>query len=283
MKVPGKTIQIYCPSGEPRGVRIAEITTRIIQAVVVPRAKLDEGLRRPELAGVGLYVLFGDTSAMSLPLAYVGEAEDCCARLKQHNRNKDFWNTAVAIVSRTGSFTKAHGKLLEWLAVRKAIAAGRFQLENVNAGSEPVVPEWMQADVAEVFETAEVLLSTLGLPLFEPAAGHTSDSVFFCKRGGADARGVYNEDGFVVLTGSIARRETTSSAHDGLLAKREELVSSGVLTKVREGFRFERDMAFSSPSAAAALVTGGSANGWIEWRDSAGKTLDDVYRRSVNS
>ena len=33
MKPVGKTIQIYCPSGEPRGVRIAEITTRIVQAV----------------------------------------------------------------------------------------------------------------------------------------------------------------------------------------------------------------------------------------------------------
>lgn len=43
MKTIGKTIQIYCPNGEPRGVRIAEITTRIVQAVVVPRAKLDEG------------------------------------------------------------------------------------------------------------------------------------------------------------------------------------------------------------------------------------------------
>jgi len=52
MKALGKTIQIYCPSGEPRGVRIAEITTRIVQAVVVPRAKLEEALNRPELAGV---------------------------------------------------------------------------------------------------------------------------------------------------------------------------------------------------------------------------------------
>mgnify|MGYP001224115633 CR=1 FL=1 len=36
MKPLGKTIQIYCPNGEPRGVRIAEITTRIVQAVVGP-------------------------------------------------------------------------------------------------------------------------------------------------------------------------------------------------------------------------------------------------------
>ena len=31
-----KTIQIYLPTGEPRGIRIAEITTRIVQAGVDP-------------------------------------------------------------------------------------------------------------------------------------------------------------------------------------------------------------------------------------------------------
>lgn len=281
MKPLGKTIQIYCPTGEPRGVRIAEITTRIIQAVVVPRAKLDEALGRAELGGVGLYFLFGESESGGLPFAYIGEAEDCCVRFKQHNKNKDFWNIAVAIVSRTGSFTKAHGKLLEWLAIDKANKAGRYQLDNGNAGGEPNVPEWMQADVAEVFETAEVLLNTLGFPIFEPAANRATDAdaIFYCKRGGADARGVYNEEGFVVLKGSLARRATTSSSHDTIEPKREELVGSGVLASAKDGFRFERDMAFSSPSAAAAIVTGGSANGWVEWKNSKGLTLDEVYRK----
>lgn len=285
MKPLGKTIQIYCPTGEPRGVRIAEITTRIVQAVVVPRAKIEEAISRSELAGVGLYFLFGESEAGGLPVAYIGEADDCCVRLKQHNKNKDFWNIAVAIVSRTGSFTKAHGKLLEWIAIDKATIAGRYQLDNGNAGGEPNVPEWMQADVAEVFETAEVLLNTLGFPIFEPAANRSAeaDAVFFCKRGGADARGVYNEEGFVVLKGSLARRETTTSSHDTVEPKREELIGSGVLVAVKEGYRFERDMAFSSPSAAAAIVSGSSANGWVEWRNAKGQTLDKVYRKNTKS
>jgi hypothetical protein len=35
-----KTIQIYLPTGEPRGIRIAEITTRIVQAILIPRSEL---------------------------------------------------------------------------------------------------------------------------------------------------------------------------------------------------------------------------------------------------
>ena len=141
----------------------------------------------------------------------------------------------------------------------------------------------MAADVAEVFETAEVLLSALGFPIFEPAAEQKTDAahVFYCRRGGANARGVYNEDGFVVLRGSMARRETTESSHDTVAPRREELVGSGVLISTPEGYRFERDWAFGSPSAAACIVTGSSANGWIEWRNSQGQTLDKVYRNGV--
>lgn len=281
----GKTIQIYCPAGEPRGVRIAEITTRIVQAVVVPRAKLEEALARPELGGVGLYFLFGESEGDGLPMAYIGEAEDCGVRFKRHNKDKDFWNIGIAIVSRTGSFTKAHGKLLEWLSIDKANRAGRYSLDNGNAGGEPNVPEWMRADVAEVFETADVLLSTLGYPIFEPAVSKTTEErdVFYCKRGGADARGVYNEEGFVVLKGSVARLDTALSSHDSVEPRREELVGSGVLSATKGGYRFERDWVFTTPSAAAAIVSGGSANGWIEWKNGKGQTLDEVYRKAAKT
>lgn len=285
MLAAGKTIQIYCPSGDPRGVRIAEITTRIVQAVVVPRARLDEAVKREELAGVGVYFLFGESESAGLPVAYIGEAEDCGVRLKDHNKKKDFWNIGVAIVSRTGSFTKAHAKLLEWMAIEKAKLAGRYDLDNGNAGGKPNVPEWMAADVAEIFETLDVLLGTLGHPIFEASSrdAASADQVFMCRRGGSDARGVYNEEGFVVLKGSIARQETTSSSHDTVGPKREEMIGSGLLTRTPQGYRFERDVIFSSPSAAASLVTGGSANGWIEWRNARGQTLDDVYRKTSDS
>ena len=47
------TIQFFLPEGEPRGIRIAEITTRIVQAVLVPQSKLAEAARREESKSVG--------------------------------------------------------------------------------------------------------------------------------------------------------------------------------------------------------------------------------------
>ncbi len=276
----GKTIQIFCPSGDPRGVRIAEITTRIVQSVVVPRASLEEAVRRPELCGVGVYLLFGESE--SGPLVYIGEAEDCAVRFKQHNKSNDFWNLGVAVVSRTGSFTKAHARLLEWLSIEKAGQAGRYRLENGNTGIKPTVPEWMSADVAEVFETMEVLLGTLGFPVFERAVeqGTKASEIFFCRRTGADARGVYTDEGFVVLKGSLARVEVAASMTDIIRPKRQALLKAGALELTPEGLRFTRDEVFGSPSTAAAIVSGNSSNGWVEWKDAHGRTLDEVYRQS---
>lgn len=45
-----KTLQIYLPTDESLGIRIAEITTRIVQAVLVPRSELALGKLRPEIA-----------------------------------------------------------------------------------------------------------------------------------------------------------------------------------------------------------------------------------------
>ena len=36
----------------------------------------------------------------------------------------------------------------------------------------------------------------------------------------------------------------------------------------------------SSPSMAAAIVIGGNANGWKEWKNSEGKTLNEIKRQN---
>lgn len=42
-----------------------------------------------------------------------------------------------------------------------------------------------------------------------------------------------------------------------------------------------KSMSFSSPSAAAYFVLGTSANGWTEWKDKSGRTLDELFRRQA--
>ena len=57
----GITILIFLPDGNPRSLKIAEITSRTVQAILIPRAKLDDAAKRSELKNVGVYFLTGAT------------------------------------------------------------------------------------------------------------------------------------------------------------------------------------------------------------------------------
>lgn len=278
-----QTIQFFLPQGEPRGIRIAEITTRIVQAVLVPRSKLPEAAKRNELKSVGVYFLFGEPEDAAKPVVYIGETEDCYDRFLQHNRTLDFWQTAVAIVSKTNSFTKAHAKYLEWHCIKVATEVGRFHLSNGNSGGKPFVPEPMQADVMDAFDTLNVLTSALGFPLFEARPTATGADVFELSGPDCEGRGQLVEDGFTVFAGSKARKQVVPSAGKWLAAARQELLASGVIVEDGSQLVFKEDHTFKTPSGAAMALLGRTANGWKEWKSKFGGTLDDLKRQDGDS
>lgn len=110
-----QTIQIFLPAGDPRGMRVAEITTRIVRVIEVPRSQLADFLKMPEAQQVGVYFLMGELSEAGLPRAYIGQSGNVGIRLVQHNqgndRGKDFWNRALVVISLTASSVKSVGEL----------------------------------------------------------------------------------------------------------------------------------------------------------------------------
>ncbi|WP_194944577.1 GIY-YIG nuclease family protein [Limnohabitans sp. 2KL-3] len=285
-----QTIQIFLPSGDPRGMRVAEITTRIVRVIEVPRSQLADFLKMPEAQQVGVYFLMGELSEAGLPRTYIGQSGSVGKRLEQHHQNKDFWNRAFVVISLTNSLTQTHALFLEWLAIAEATKAGRYGLENGNTGSQPYTPAPLQADCHEIHETAATLLATLGQPIFEPlTSAPTAKGIvelFYCKGSGADGVGEYTTEGFVVHKGSKGRAEIVPSiqgtSHERM---RSQLMTEDVLTEIAGSsgslLVFTRDHLFSSPSTAAMAVMGRSANGWVEWKTAAGKTLDEVKRQGV--
>ena len=281
MPVDAKTIQIFLPHGEPRGIRIAEITTRIVQAVQVPRSHLDRLADRQETEHIALYFLFGIPDEGAKPVAYVGQTEDLRKRLRKHHDEKEFWTTSIFLISKTDSFTLAHLRYLEWHSIRMALNAARYSLDNGNNGSKPYVPEPIEADVLDAFETGSVLLSTLGFPIFEPVAAQIRPGgglLYHCS--GPDSQGVGRlaPDGFVVLKGSTARAESWPNADKYVAAQRERLIASGVLVRSGSALAFAEDHIFDSPSGAARIILGRNANGWTVWRTPDGTTLHDLER-----
>ena len=179
-----KTIQIFLPSGDPRGLRIAEITTRIVQVIEVPRSLLQEFIKRPESGQVALYFLIGDEGDGTDPEVYLGQTGDLRTRLVSHNQKKDFWQRALVLISRTNSLTQTHALFLEWYCLQAARTAGRCADQNGNSGSKPHTPAPLEADCLEMFETGSALLATLGYPLFDPVGvsgtSPMEEEVFTC-------------------------------------------------------------------------------------------------------
>ena len=281
-----QTIQIFLPAGDPRGMRVAEITTRIVRVIEVPRSQLGEFVKMPEAQQVGVYFLMGELSEAGLPRVYIGQSGNIGVRLVQHNQGKDFWNRALVVISLTNSMTQTHALFLEWFAIQQATKAGRYSLENGNTGARPHTPAPLEADCHEIHETAATLLATLGQPIFEPLTNAPTSrgerELFYCRGSGANGTGEYTTEGFVVLKGSRGRVDNVASIQGSSHERfRDQLVTEGIMVAHDGVYVFNRDHLFASPSMAALAVMGRSANGWLEWKSPQGKTLDEVKRQSV--
>ena len=287
-----QTIQIFLPAGDPRGMRVAEITTRIIRVIEVPRSQLIEFIKTPEAQQVGVYFLMGELSEAGLPRVYIGQSGSVGNRLVQHNQGKDFWNRAMVVISLTNSMTQTHALFLEWFAISEASKAGRYSLENGNTGARPHTPAPLEADCHEIHETAATLLATLGQPIFEALTGtpervggkSEAPELFYCRGPEANGVGEYTSEGFVVHKVSTARIEIVASIKGTSQERfRQQLVTEGLLALDGDHYVFTRDHLFASPSMAAIAVVGRSANGWIEWKTAQGQTLDGAKRQSVKA
>jgi len=276
----GKTIQIFLTDGSPSGIKVAEITSNIERAIVIPRNKLHEAIKRSETSRPGIYFLFGIDEDKAKPIVYIGETKDGIKRIKSHDKKKDFWNYVALIISKTNSFTKTHIAFLEELTIRKAREADRFELENSANPQQSEVPEQLEADLLDSYDTIKMLLSTLGYPIFEKL-GQPSKSkkdVYYSKGKDGKGEGQYTDEGFVVFKSSICNLELSKTAGSSVKNLRDRLIVSGVLKKKGNVYVFESDYLFNSPSAASNIILARKSNGWIEWKDKSGKTLDELKR-----
>lgn len=140
----------------------------------------------------------------------------------------------------------------------------------------------MEADLLDNFDTLKILLSTLGYPIFEEIKPTTKkNEVLYCKGKNASATGAMLDNGFMVSKGSKANREETRTTEPWVIGLRRKLIDDKIMILENGVYVFTEDFIFNSPSAAAATVLARQANGWIEWKNKDGKTIDTIYRVEI--
>lgn len=275
--MPSATIKIFLPHGDPKRLRTGEISNWSGKAVAGPRTEFDQILKRDEASSAGVYVLSGIDPFTGNPAAYIGEAESIRDRLKQH-LSKDFWSQLVFFTSKDENLTKAHVRFLEGRLIALAKEAKRADLTNSQAGSSKL-PESDVADMEIFLERIEQLLPALGVDVLVPvkSRGGTSKEtqLLYCEIAGIKATARLTPNGIVVLKGSQAASSLrpSAAAYPWIVNSREQLLKNNILTQTKDALVFQQDHEFSSPSAAAAIVHGGTANGRTAWKDEKGRTL----------
>lgn len=271
------------PHGDPDGLRIIDQPNWSGVGVAFPRGSYKEVSKRKEFERTGMYILVGPgPDGSALPCLYIGQSDRIQTRLDSHHKNKDFWEWAVFFVSKDNALNVAAAQYIESRLIERAAAAKRCHLDN---GNEPAGPNLGDADAAD----AEGFLSHMlrVLPLLGISAFEQKESKDFsqerrlltcaAKKAGITATGYVQPGGFIVCKGSLSAVDEKSGIHDYMRAIRKDLLDSGVLVADAGRYRFTQDYDLSSPSTAAGVILGRSANGRTEWVDTViNKTLKQI-------
>ena len=137
----------------------------------------------------------------------------------------------------------------------------------------------MEVFLNRVHQLLPVLGCAILVPLVESPSKDSTVKELVCSIKGLQARGQRSPQGFVVFKGSAASLSVRPSAEQRgawVISLRNLLLSKGVLAKESDKLIFVQDYEFSSPSAAAAVVHGGHANGLTAWKTKDGTTLKEI-------
>lgn len=272
----GRSLELYFIDGKPDGMLTAEVFNWTGHVLKTPRTRIADALKRPEAAYTGVYILLGEAGTQ----AYIGEAEELRARLKGHVASKEWWETAVLVTSAANNLHKAHVKYLESRLVEMALATKRMPLENGNVPTRSSLSEAAIANMEAFLDTLMMVLPAIQVDMFvnkaeqeltietSPDSETNRTPCFELKtpKHGLFASALLKGGDLVVSKGSSAKGKWTGSKNQSYRKLHDELLARQVIKPVGDQYFFDQNYAFSSPSAAAAVINGRAANGRTAWK-----------------
>lgn len=272
----GRKITLYLIDGDANGRIMCELSNWSGKAYKIPRNLIKKSEDRDDLNNTGVYILFGKDESEN-NIAYIGEAENIKQRLLQHLTQKEFWNEVIVFISKDNNLNKAHIKYIEGRLYEIASETDRYKLENSTKPTKSSISEPDQAEMEEFIDNLRLLVNTLGHKIFDSIAKNDfsdNETIFEINKQNRIAKGKPTSEGFVVLKDSEIAN-SLGAVNSTIIELREKLVSEGIITEENNQAIVTKDYVFSSPSLAATIVLGISANGRKEWKHN-GRSLKDL-------
>jgi len=273
-----KKLEIIYHNGQPDGIRsirrhLSTMTTYVIPRPLLSEAKKLSGINRP-----GIYYLISENDDNKIAQIYIGQTRNGVVRLDDHNRSKDFWNKAIMFLADNKTFSLDMISGLEAYAIAKAHDSKRYKVENsVNPKYE--IDEYDLPLIEEVYEEIQFIMATQGYKMNNAKSSIDESKVLHTTRNGISAFGIYNGESFDVLEGSQIDLDAEFFEWKSIKTQRQNSFNNGEIMQKDGKYYITISITFKNPSAAAVFVLGHNANGWLEWKDKDGKTLDELYRK----
>lgn len=272
-----KKLETIYHNGQPDGIRsirrhLSTMTTYVVPRPLLSEAKKLSGINRP-----GIYYLISENDDNKIAQIYVGQTRNGVVRLDDHNRSKDFWNKAIMFLADNKTFSLDMISGLEAFAINKAHESKRYKVEN-SVHPKYEIDEYDLPLIEEVYEEIQFIMGTQGYKMDDSKTSLDEAAVLHTTRNGIEAFGIYDGEKFEVLEGSRVNIDKKVNL-ERYNKQRNELLENGTISQIDGKCILNAVLTFNTPSGASDFILGGSTNGWMEWKNKDGKTLDELYRQ----
>lgn len=285
-KTVGRVVKIFITGQDPRSLRTVELDNWTGVAITGQPEFFKKALEAEVLARSCVYLLIKSGADDDLPEIYVGESDNFSQRYTS-GRFPIAFDTFMIFTSKDDNLTRAHVRWLEnklWTVLNGN--SGKVIVTNANQPSESNLPRADIATMHTYLANMIYVLEALGYDLFSvqertsasPSPATTTEgnatetdgqslTLYATLPHRPDDRALlrYENGAYTLLTGSKINRVMNGSLPANVRKLRQQLITDGELIECGEYLELKRDIPFSKPSPASALVKGHSSTGYRDW------------------
>lgn len=125
-----------------------------------PRDSYHELSEWKESKNWGVYLL------ISKDKVYIGQAKNLIKRIKDHDKDKKWWNKVILFTNKGNSFNRSHLTYLEKRLIEMSRRLGTLDSSNFQSGNETNIDDYDMNDLEDYLDNVIVLLQLINIDVF---------------------------------------------------------------------------------------------------------------------
>jgi len=231
----------------------------------------------------GIYFLINEENNS----LYIGQTSDILNQLTDHNRSEKEFTKAIAFIIDNNDLSKTFIDFLEWHYISELKNGKSWKMMNEEKRErKPNIDQFEEIQILNLISEIDSLLFCTGIILTERKNINETNEIFTCNK----AKAIFENGKLTILSNSIlpsidAKKEkiNNNSFYYKMLESMEnqfiDWETESIIKKDNGEYKVLIKIKSLSPSKASNFARGRSSNGWEEWKNKKGETLNQVYRK----